>query len=41
MPQGRADLITHTETGGMEVEIKNIINMMYSRDASKKVMAAG
>ncbi len=27
-------------TGGMEVGIKNIINMMYSRDASKKVMAA-
>lgn len=28
------------KTGGMEVGIKNIINMMYSRDASKKVMAA-
>lgn len=27
-------------TGGMEVGIKNIINMMYSQDASKKVMAA-
>lgn len=27
-------------TGGMEVGIKNIVNMMYSRDASKKVMAA-
>ena len=28
------------KTGGMEVGIKNIVNMMYSRDASKKVMAA-
>lgn len=28
------------KTGGMDVGIKNIINMMYSRDASKKVMAA-
>lgn len=28
------------KTGGMEVGIKNIINMMYSRDASKKIMAA-
>lgn len=28
------------KTGGIEVGIKNIINMMYSRDASKKVMAA-
>ena len=28
------------KTGGMEVGIKNIINMMYSRDASKKVMVA-
>ncbi len=28
------------KTGGMEVGMKNIINMMYSRDASKKVMAA-
>ena len=27
-------------TGGMEIGIKNIVNMMYSRDASKKVMAA-
>lgn len=27
-------------TGGMEVGIKNIVNMMYSRDASKKIMAA-
>lgn len=26
------------KTGGMEVGIKNIVNMMYSRDASKKVM---
>ncbi len=23
-------------TGGMEVAVKNVINMMYSRDASKK-----
>lgn len=28
------------KTGGMEVGIKNIVNMMYNRDASKKVMAA-
>lgn len=28
------------KTGGMDVGIKNIINMMYSRDASQKVMAA-
>lgn len=28
------------KTGGMEAGIKNIINMMYSRDASKKVMSA-
>lgn len=28
------------KTGGMEVGIKNIVNMMYSRDASQKVMAA-
>jgi len=28
------------KTGGMEAGIKNIINMMYSRDASRKVMAA-
>lgn len=27
------------KTGGMDVGIKNIINMMYSRDASQKVMA--
>lgn len=28
------------KTGGMAAGIKNIINMMYSRDASRKVMAA-
>ncbi|MCM1499686.1 MAG: recombinase family protein [Clostridium sp.] len=28
------------KTGGMATGIKNIINMMYSRDASQKVMAA-
>ena len=27
-------------TGGMEVAVKNVINMMYSRDASKKVRSA-
>lgn len=28
------------KTGGMEVSIKNIVSMMYSMDASKKVMTA-